>query len=192
MQPTSEQPVSDDKLIHQYREGETVAFEAIYSRYAPRLLGFLRNLVGGPSSRNGQADTVAEDLAQQTWFRVINRIESYRPQNQFRAWLFRLAHRIWIDDLRRNQARVSVTLEETHLVPTSDQGPLERQITKETKDQINRAIETLPDSMRETLLLRIDGQLTCREIAETLECPLGTVLWRLREARQRLTKILDT
>ncbi|MGD9127912.1 MAG: sigma-70 family RNA polymerase sigma factor, partial [Planctomycetia bacterium] len=120
-----------------------------------------------------------------------DRIETYRPQNQFQAWLFRLAHRIWVDDYRRQQSRSSVALEEAHSVPAQDQGPVERQITEETKNRINSAIETLPDPIRETLLLRVDGQLTCREIAEALECPLGTVLWRLRDARQRLTKILD-
>jgi RNA polymerase sigma-70 factor (ECF subfamily) len=184
------QQMSDDKLIRRYREGEIAAFEALYARYAPRVLGFLRNMVGGPGS-NGQTTAVAEDLAQQTWFRVVDRIETYRPQNQFQAWLFRLAHRIWVDDYRRQQSRSSVALEEAHSVPAQDQGPVERQITEETKNRINSAIETLPDPIRETLLLRVDGQLTCREIAEALECPLGTVLWRLRDARQRLTKILD-
>ena len=184
------QQMSDDKLIRRYREGEIAAFETLYARYAPRVLGFLRNLMGGPGS-NGQATTAAEDLAQQTWFRVVDRIETYRPQNQFRAWLFRLAHRIWVDDYRRQQTRSSVALEEAHSLPTPAPGPVERQITRETKGQINQAIETLSAPIRETLLLRIDGQLTCREIAATLECPLGTVLWRLREARQRLTKILD-
>ena len=181
------QQMSDDKLIRRYREGEIAAFEALYARHAPRLLGFLRNLMGGL----GSSGVAAEDLAQQTWFRVVDRIETYRPRDQFRAWLFRLAHRIWVDDYRRRQTRSSMALEEAHSISTLAPGPVERQITEETKGQINQAIETLPGPIRETLLLRIDGQLTCREIAETLECPLGTVLWRLREARQRLAKILD-
>ena len=185
-QRIAEKTPPDDYLVQQYCAGEVDAFEVLYVRYAPRVLGFLRNLGGG------QIDAaVADDLAQQTWFRVVDRIESYQPQNQFRSWLFQIAHRAWIDSFRRSQARPSVMLEEAYFIPATDQGPVEYQINKETKDQINDAIEALPESMRETLLLRVDGELTCREIAETLDCPLGTVLWRLREARQRLAKIFD-
>ena len=64
--------------------------------------------------------------------------------------------------------------------------PQERASTVEDRDALYRALNALPDLMRQTVLMRVDGEMTFREIAETMRCPLGTALWRMKEAQVRL------
>ena len=64
--------------------------------------------------------------------------------------------------------------------------PRESAATVETRDALYQALDALPDSMRQTVLMRIDAEMTFREIGEAMGCPLGTALWRMKEAQKRL------
>ncbi len=176
---------SDDALIRQYLEGDLAAFERLYRRYAPRLLGFLVGL-GAPAD-------VTEDLAQQAWMRAIDGLEGYRPDDRFRPWLFTIARRIWIDEVRSAWRRHRRPLDDHDADlewPDPSDGPVERSVADEQRRRVHEAIAELPPSMRQTVLLRIDGAMTHREIAGCMDCPLGTVLWRVKEAERRLAKRL--
>ena len=182
----------DDALIVRYLEGETGAFETLYHRYAARLLGFVVSL-GAPRD-------AAEDIAQRTWLKVIDAIEQYKPTGRFRPWLFTVAHRMWIDETRSPWRRRRVAMEggtdsNPAWAPISAlidprKGPRQSAAEREEREQVGAALEELPDAMRQTVLLRIDADMTFREIAETMNCPLGTVLWRMNEATRRLTQRL--
>jgi len=180
---------ADDALIAEYLKGDLLAFERLYDRYASRLLGFVLSL-------GGQRDT-CEDVAQQAWIKVLDGLPAYRSQGQFRAWLFRIAYRLWLDEVRSawQSRRVSIEKgdeEEFTGLPIEREladpaaGPEEEAKFREDCERLYRALEELPDRMRQTILLRIDGELTFRGIAETMQCPLGTVLWRAKEAERRL------
>lgn len=184
--------MADDELIARYLSGDLGAFEALHDRYAGRLLGFMTSL--------GAAGDRAEDLAQSTWLRVIENLGTYNPRGRFRAWLFTLGRRIWLDEVR-TVGRRSRFLRE---VPMTDEGaseiepnptdagpsPLEAALEQEQKEMIEGAIGKLAPALRQTVLLRIDGKLTYAEIAEAMDCPLGTALGRARQARRKLREIL--
>jgi RNA polymerase sigma-70 factor (ECF subfamily) len=179
-------------LIDQYLRGDVDAFERLYERYAARLLGFLKT--------HGVCQDVAEDLAQKAWMRVIEKLPEYQAQGTFRAWLFTLGHRLFLDEARSAWERHRVVpqsadpdenpLSFVESVPAPHPSPLEQAAQKEESALLTQALEQLPDNVRQTVLLRIDGELAFREIAEVMQCPLGTVLWRMQEARRLLRKLL--
>ena len=188
---------SADALISRYLSGGAAAFEELYGRYASRLLGFVISL-GAPRE-------AAEDVAQKAWLRAIEALPAYEPRGRFRPWLFTLAHRLWLDEARSAWQRKRAPLDEGQLdefestngtgaagAPPVDpsEGPRERAIRREQRALVEEGLAQLPETMRQTVLLRIDGDLTHREIAEAMDCPLGTVLWRMHEAQKRLTERL--
>lgn len=178
----------DEQLIERYLTGEIEAFERLYARYAPRLLGFLIGL-------DGDRDA-AEEAAQLTWIKVSARIGGCRDRARFRAWLFRTAHRTWLDERRRAARRrhqpLDLAADAGGDGRWADPAPdPRRQATQaERRARLRAAIAKLPESIRAAVLLRIDGELTHREIARELGCPLGTALWRVREGTRRLTEML--
>ena len=76
------------------------------------------------------------------------------------------------------------------MVDPSD-SPREQAARAESRDILYSALEKLPDLMRQALLLRIDANMSHREISEVMACPLGTTLWRVREATRRLRKGME-
>lgn len=182
---------TDDQLIHRYLQGDMDAFAALYGRYACRLMAFLQSL--------GADGATAEELAQAAWLKAIEALPRYRPRGRFRAWLFQVAHRTWLDDVRSARERRRMhTPELASLADCAAQrtnggprSPAEMAEEEEQDRRLEAALSALPRDMREVILLRLDGELTFREIARQTGAPLGTVLWRAREARQRLTRLLE-
>ena len=78
-------PLSDDVLYTAWRAGETAAFESLFNRYEQRLLGFLVSL-GGTREE-------AEEIAQNTWMKLLDPKTPYRARGRFRPWLFQIARR---------------------------------------------------------------------------------------------------
>ncbi len=178
---------SDDELIQCYLSGQSDAFDALYQRYAGRLLGFVISL-------GASADT-AQDLAQQAWLKVIDSLETYDHRGQFRSWLFTVARRIWLDEAQSAWSRRVGSLDdEQHECQSPTVTEPDAQVIAETRqqrEQIEQALTHLPDEMRQTVLLRIDADMKYREIAEEMNCPLGTVLWRMKEAVKRLREQIE-
>lgn len=181
--------LSDDELIKEYLQGNVDSFGHLYDRYERRLFGFVLSL-GGTWER-------AEDVVQKTWLKVLDQVESYRMQGRFRAWLFTIGHRVWLDEVRSAWERRRVSPEgnpgiDYEGLPIDEslmraaESPVDQAARKERLDIVYSAIERLPDMMRQALLLRIDAGMTHKEISEVMHCPLGTTLWRVREATQRL------
>ncbi len=178
--PTS----TDDQLVHDYLAGDVNAFEQLHDRYARRLLGFLRAL--------GVEPHAADDLAQRAWCRAIERLTQYGGRGRYRSWLFTIAYRLWVDEIDRvghqgPHSPIGAMAEQA----TADRSPLDTALDREQRDRVNRALRALPDPLRRTVLLRVDGGLKFRQIAEAMQCPLGTVLWRMRDARRRLASALE-
>ena len=180
--------VTDDDLVRAYLAGDLRAFETLFDRYERRILGFVASLGGRPAQ--------VEDAAQTTWLKVVQELPRYRPSGRFKSWLFRIAQRTWLDSVRSAWERKRVALPESadddfEGVPiewwiTGRASPQERAATVEHRDALYNALDALPDLMRQTVLMRIDGEMTFREIAEAMGCPLGTALWRMKEAQKRL------
>jgi len=181
---------SDDVLIAAYRAGDAAAFERLYERYDRRLMGFLLSLGGRKSD--------ADDLAQMTWMRALRSLEAYDARGRFKAWLFRIAHRLWLDHMRSAWVRKAEPLEQED----GDGVPIEHgawladdrmRLSLEQRDDAARlyaALDELSDALRQTVLLRLDAGMTYKEVAAAMDCPLGTALWRGKEAEKKLRERL--
>jgi RNA polymerase sigma-70 factor (ECF subfamily) len=185
---------TDAELIEDYLAGDLAAFERLYERHAVRLLGFARSL-GAPQDG-------AEDIAQAAWMKALRGLKRYRDRGMFRQWLFKIAFHTWVNESksawergRTDAARMQPNDEgepaDMDVFADRAEGPRAVASANELRGRIEQALAILPDEMRQALLLRADGELTYREIAESLGCPLGTVLWRVREAQSRIAKHLE-
>jgi RNA polymerase sigma-70 factor (ECF subfamily) len=172
---------SDHELIAQSLGGDSAAFGALVLRYRKMLIGVSYRVSGDA--------TLAEDIAQDTFIRVWDRLSTFRPQGNFRAWICRIASNMTIDALRRRKPMADV--ENTVLEAPGDQ-PETAALKSERAAAVRAALMELPEHSRMALVLREYEGLSYREIADGLDIPIGTVKSRLNDARRRLKVALAT
>jgi len=187
-----EGPVGLESDVGRLRRGDAEALAALLARYQNRLYRYLLRFVREPAT--------AEDLFQQTWLRVVEKIRRYDPRRSFEAWLFSVARNLAIDHLRRRQPE---SLDEPATggpsgAPAQEQiqapGPsaLDGVLTRERASLLAEALGDLPAIYREVLTLRFEEEMKLEEIAEVLDAPLSTVKTRLRRALQGLRRKLES
>ena len=173
------------------RRGDPEVLVSLLERYQHRLYRFLMRMVQDPAT--------AEDLFQQTWLRVAEKIQQYDPRRSFEAWFFTLARNLAIDHLRRvrpesldepigdaAQGETAATR-----LPSQERPAIEGILQRERSQRLGAMLEMLPVVQREVLTLRFEEEMKIEEIAEVLGAPLSTVKTRLRRALERLRVILD-
>src|SRR5271170_1285302 len=181
-----------DTEIAQLRRGDLDALSTLLTRYQNRLYRYLLRMVRQPAE--------AEDLFQQTWLRVAEKIQHYDPRRSFEAWLFTLARNLAIDHLRRvrpeslDEPIGDAAAGETAAtrLPSHERPAIEGILQRERSQRLGVVLETLPVVQREVLTLRFEEEMKIEEIAEVLGAPLSTVKTRLRRALERLRVILET
>jgi RNA polymerase sigma-70 factor (ECF subfamily) len=165
-------------------KGDTSGLAGLMSRHQDRLFRYLLRLVGDTS--------VAEDVFQQTWLQVAERIRRYDPARPFAPWLVTVARNLALDQLRR---RRMVSLEDTEepVAPASSSDPHERAMARQSAARVDAALGALGPLDREVLTLRFEDELELPELAATLAVPLPTAKARLYRALERLRgKLLAT
>ena len=176
--------------VAQLQRGDLDALSALLGRYQNRLYRYLLRLVREPAE--------AEDLFQQTWVRVAEKIRQYDSKRNFEAWLFTVARNLAFDHLRRIRPE---SLDEpisgrpgespaTRLA-SPERPVLDGIMERERSSRLAQALELLPVTHREVLTLRFEEEMKLEEIAEVIDIPLSTVKTRLRRALDRLRKTLE-
>jgi RNA polymerase sigma-70 factor (ECF subfamily) len=151
--------------------------------YAPELYRYAYRLAGNTQ--------IAEDLTQETFVEAWRSIERQSGAERARAWLFqilRYRYSHFLRDTRRDRQVGSLTDDMDAHPPVSDRSPLDRLADQ---DDIQMALNTLSPIIRQTFLMVFVEGLTCRETAQSLEIPLGTVLSRLDSGRRALRAALS-
>jgi RNA polymerase sigma-70 factor (ECF subfamily) len=185
---------TDRSLIDAHCQGDRTAFTEIVRRYGQGVFGYLMRMSGSREQ--------AEDLFQETFKRVHEKAHTFRG-TQFKSWLFTIATRVAIDNLRRRRRLRLVSLSQTvdcadgtceqlNTVGTTKGccGPSEEAAMAEQKEQVRQAIELLPARQRATLVLAYYQQLTYREVAELLGCSIGSVKTQMSRALRTLAQRL--
>ncbi len=174
----SVQPETDDfTLMAQVREGCENAFCQLVERHQRPLLNFFARM---GASHHG------EDLAQETFIRLWNYREKYKPSAKFTTFLYTLARHAWLDFVRR-QIRFKLFSDRyREEVPSSTDGGL-GQLRR--KLDIQTALGRLSPKLREVLVLAVHQGLAYDEIAEILRIPLGTVKSRVFNALSTLQEM---
>jgi RNA polymerase sigma factor (sigma-70 family) len=170
---------SFESVLFAARAGAEWAWARIYEELAPPLAGYLR--------AHGAADP--DDLVSEVFLQVVRGLDRFSgPEQAFRAWVFTIAHRRLIDDLRRRARRPVVPVEPETLNDVAGEGGdvTEEALSGLDTERVRAAIEELPPDQRAVLLLRILGDLTIEQIAEAVGKRPGAVKALQRRALRRL------
>jgi RNA polymerase sigma-70 factor, ECF subfamily len=179
--PRAEERVTDGDLLRRIADGDTLAFEALYRRFARPVLGLALRLLRDRSR--------AEDAVQETFAAIWRSAGSYRPERGPGApWLYAVARNAIVD---RARARRDTTFAEPPDQASGDAGPSERTESAYVSWRVHRAVQDLPDNEREVLELAYWGDLSQSEVASFLGIPLGTVKTRTRSGLARLADLLE-
>ena len=181
--------LSDERLVELSLDGDEGAFGILVRRYQRRLTAFLSQLVGDIE--------LARELSQEAFVRAWSALERFNPKYRFSTWLFRIAHNLGIDQLRRRRLQTTPLYrtdsegdEVEVVVPDLDKDPLGHLENRALASELRGVIEGLRPEYRELVLLRHFGGLSYQEIAEFKEMPLGTVKNKLFRAHSVLRKAL--
>ncbi len=181
---------TDQEVVLEARLGRERAYRELIRRYERPVFALIYRMV-----RNREQ---AEDLSQETFVKVLNAIDSYRPEYKFSSWVFKIANNAAIDHLRRRElntlsldgsphAATPEAIEATALqISDHNESPLDEVEAKELGGEIEEVIARLRPEYRTCILLRhVDGR-SYEEIAEILDLPLGTIKTYIHRARNEL------
>ncbi len=170
----------EDEAITQAQAGDRLAFGNLVRTYRPGVVNVVYRMCGDAA--------LAEDAAQDTFVRAWEHLNSFRPRSDspgasFRNWLYRIATNCAVSELRRRRPTVNI---DDLALPDDRRGPERRAELAERVEVVRQAVLALPEASRSALILREYEGLSYRDIAETLEIPIGTVMSRLAYARRQL------
>jgi RNA polymerase sigma-70 factor, ECF subfamily len=186
---------TDQEVVVLARAGRDAAYRELIRRYERPVFSLIYRMV--------RDRELAEDLAQETFVKALNAIESYRPEFKFSSWIFKIANNAAIDQLRRREldtlsldgspnAETADAVEATALqISDRKETPLDELEARELGGAIEVAIARLRPEYRACILLRhVEGR-PYEEIAEMLSLPLGTVKTYIHRARNELRMALE-
>jgi RNA polymerase sigma-70 factor (ECF subfamily) len=169
---------AETEHVARLRRGDLNSLTELIPLYQHRLYRYLTRLV--------RDSAAADDLFQETWLRVTERIRHYSPNRSFDHWLFAVAHNLAIDYLRRRQPEALV---EEHMSDKSQEMTgLDQLLNSERAAMVASAINELSAACREVVTLRFEEGLKIEEIASVIGVPLPTVKTRLRRSLENLRK----
>ena len=178
----------DRELLFAYvRRGDVKSLSALVRRHSVWMQAFLRALL--PTAAD------AEDAFQETWIRVVQSAGKYRGGN-VRPYLTVIARSVAIDRLRQTGRFASLDVEDeegrsaAERLPDAAPSPSERLEAQASAEDVRAAVRLLPEGPRQVLLMRIEGELSFKEIASELGVPIGTALTWMHAATLKLKKIL--
>lgn len=182
-------------MVRGARDGHEAALRELVRRYERPVFSLIYRMV--------RDRALAEDLAQETFIKVLNAIKTYKPEYKFSSWIFKIANNAAIDHLRRRQLDTmsldgspSARSPEEMLASAPQLGdrgesPLQEIESRELGLAIERAISRLRPEYRSCILLRhVEGH-SYEEIAQMLDLPLGTVKTYIHRARNELREHLE-
>lgn len=157
------------------RKSVLTPFEDVWQLERPRVLALAARLTGSPDD--------AEDIAQEVAVRALRGWDGFRREANVRTWLYRITLNLIAD---RKPAPPEPSVEQAEIAIPKGEQPEEQLLRAEGLPAVRLALDALPAELRTPLILHVYEELKCREIADLLGVPLGTVLSRLHTARKRM------
>ncbi|CAM3633084.1 RNA polymerase sigma factor RpoE [Paracidovorax anthurii] len=182
---------SDIQLVERTVSGDHRAYELLVIKYQRRI----ERLIG----RMVRDSDLVQDIAQETFLRAYRALHQFRGEAQFYTWLYRIAvntAKKALMDIKRNPVISENALrggddeDETSRIGhelTSDETPETVLAAQEIAAAVNAAMDALPEDLRQAVALREIEGLTYEEIADAMNCPIGTVRSRIFRAREAIS-----
>lgn len=183
--------VSDTELIQRVQAGQRAAFDVLVRRYQQKVFNLVLRYVREPME--------AEDVTQEAMIKAYRALPGFRGDSAFYTWLYRIAintaknrlsaaSRKMFERLPVDEDGDSTAFVDSRL--SDDATPERVLLSEEIQDTVNQAMQELPDELRQAIVMReLDG-LSYEEIAQAMECPVGTVRSRIFRAREAIDRRL--
>jgi RNA polymerase sigma-70 factor (ECF subfamily) len=179
---------TDSKLVKRVQKGDKGAFDMLVLKYQHKIVNLVMRYVRDPEQ--------ALDITQEAFIKAYRALPRFRGDSAFYTWLYRIAVNTAKNHLaaqRRRPMDNELDLQDPeqydlHARLKDTDTPEALSISREMKESVEQAIQSLPDDLRTAIILReLDG-MSYEEIAETMECPVGTVRSRIFRARDAISK----
>ena len=165
--------MSDDELVERIKCGDEQAAEELIKRYYSSILRYCR--------WHSSSAEKAEDLTQETFYKLFKNISAYREKNKFKAYLYTIANRLCIDESRKTPF---YSLEEEENIVDE----YNEILRLEDREEITYLLNILSPEQREAIILRFGEQLSFHEIAKVMGCNMRTAQSRVRNGLKIMRK----
>ena len=179
---------TDEELIARFQQGDENAYVELVHRYRNRIMTFVYRFVGDMDQ--------AEDLVQDTFVKVYTHRHYYKEIAKFSTWIYTIAGNLARTELRKKKRRKVTSLsqmgteEKDYDLPAVQPDSGEMVQSEFLEQELQKAIESLPQHFRTVIILRDIQELSYEDISKIVEVPLGTVKSRINRARLQLQEAL--
>ncbi len=185
----------DQELVQRVQQGDKAAYDVLVIKYQHKIVQLVNRFVKDPSE--------AQDVAQEAFIKAYRALGSFRGDSAFYTWLYRIAintAKNYLVSRSRRYSDYEVDVQDAEQVENAPQlkgmdTPDSVLMNEQIINAIKSAIEKLPDEMRTAIMLREFEGMSYEEIAQAMDCPVGTVRSRIFRAREaideKLTPLLD-
>lgn len=183
----------DGVLVARAQAGDTAAYDELVTRHRGRIFAMIRQMI------KNEAD--AWDLSQEAFIKAWKALPRFEAKARFSTWLYRIAHNVVYDWVRRKRPEGGSELNDeifgtdqidpgSLTTPTLERRPDDALAVEELREKIESALSKLSPEHRQSVVLKDVQGLAYKEIAEVMDCSIGTVMSRLYYARQKLQSLL--
>ncbi|MBZ0095047.1 MAG: RNA polymerase sigma factor RpoE [Sulfuricella sp.] len=181
----------DQQLVERAQHGDKHAFELLVAKYQRKLGRLLSRFIRNP--------TEVEDVVQEAFIKAYRALPSFRGESAFYTWLYRIginaAKNYLVSEGRRPPTTTEFDSEEAEGFEDADQlrninTPENELMSKQVAETVNKAMDSLPEELKIAITLREIEGLSYEEIANMMNCPIGTVRSRIFRARETIAERL--
>ena len=182
----------DQALVERVQDGDSRAFDLLVQKYQTRIAKLIARFVRNPAD--------VQDVAQETFIKAYRALPNFRGESAFYTWLYRIAINTAKNHLvaaGRKTPSYAVDVQEVEKYDASEwlkeyATPERELLADEIQATVNSALEVLPPDLREAITLREIEGLSYEDIAQVMDCPIGTVRSRIFRAREAIDEKLQT
>ncbi|MGD0961378.1 MAG: RNA polymerase sigma factor RpoE [Methylomonas sp.] len=188
---TNHSEVLDQDLVRRVQQGDKAAFDLLVIKYQHRIVHLVNRYVKDSHE--------AQDVAQDTFIKAYRALADFRGESAFYTWLYRIAintAKNYLLSRSRRHSEFELEMQDAELVENAAQlrdleTPENQLMNEQIIKVIKQAIENLPEEMRIAITLREFEGMSYEEIAEAMDCPIGTVRSRIFRAREAIDEKLQ-
>lgn len=181
---------ADAILVRKVQQGDNAAFDVLVRKYQHKILKLVMRYIRDPSE--------AEDVTQEAFLKAYRALPKFRGDSAFYTWIYRIAintAKNFLVAAKRRPLDYNLDLQDPEQYDMQARlknidSPERMMLTEEIRTTVNRAIDKLPEDLRTAIILREMEGMSYEEIAQAMECPVGTVRSRIFRAREAIDKRL--
>ena len=191
LEPAADAPVAEMDLVRRAQTGDLAAYDDLVKRYQERIYATVYHMTSNHEDAN--------DLAQDSFIKAFQALKSFKGGSSFYTWLYRIAVNKTINFLKQRKNRIHMSLNDLDfntennpdlVALISDKTPRRDAGLKELQEKLNAAMLKLSEPHRIVVVLHDVQGMSHEEVAEVMDCNIGTVRSRLFYARQQLQSLL--